>query len=109
MVEGIRVVQELDLVQVKAEPNRLKEQGILSTLWRCCIPTHILSTERQIGESPQERILGYPFFKTSTMIVLEVLSAAADFLTLLSRHILTSISSSLKVVGKSKVTAGFEL
>ncbi|CAG8290365.1 unnamed protein product [Penicillium nalgiovense] len=117
MVEGItgekfRVVQELDLAQVKAELQRLKEQGILSIsvalLHSYAYPEH----ERQIGELAQE--MGFSVTLSSKLqpmikIVPRGMSAAADaYLTPVIKTYIDSISSSFEGGLESQQDCRFE-
>ncbi|KAJ5308576.1 hypothetical protein N7508_003955 [Penicillium antarcticum] len=103
VVEGItgekfRVVQELDLVQVKTELQRLKEQGYQSLsvalLHSFAYPEH----ERQIGELAQQ--MGFSVTLSSKLqpmikIVPRGMSAAADaYLTPVIKTYIDSISAS---------------
>lgn len=117
LVEGItgenfRVVQELDLVQVKAELQQLKEQGILSIsvalLHSYAYPEH----ERQIGELAQE--MGFSVTLSSNLqpmikIVPRGMSAAADaYLTPVIKTYIDSISSSFEGGLESQQKCRFE-
>lgn len=117
MVEGItgeqfRVVQELDLAEVKAELQRLKEQGIQSLsvalLHSYAYPEH----ERQIGELAQE--MGFSVTLSSNLqpmikIVPRGMSAAADaYLTPVIKTYIDSISSSFEGGLESQQDCRFE-
>jgi 5-oxoprolinase (ATP-hydrolysing) len=117
VVEGItgekfRVVQELDLVQVKTELQRLKEQGYQSLsvalLHSFAYPEH----ERQIGELAQQ--MGFSVTLSSKLqpmikIVPRGMSAAADaYLTPVIKTYIDSISASFEGGLESQHDCRFE-
>lgn len=110
--EKFRVVQELDLAQVKAELQRLKGQGIQSLsvalVHSYAYPEH----ERQIGEIAQE--MGFSVTLSSNLqpmikVVPRGMSAAADaYLTPVIKTYIDSISSSFKGGLESQQDCRFE-
>ncbi|KAJ6045224.1 hypothetical protein N7499_012097 [Penicillium canescens] len=117
IVEGItgekfRVVQELDLVQVKTELQRLKERGYQSLsvalLHSFAYPEH----ERQIGELAQQ--MGFSVTLSSKLqpmikIVPRGMSAAADaYLTPVIKTYIDSISASFEGGLESQHDCRFE-